>query len=98
MNEVKSDNFIQKDGSYYYIGDDVSNYIEFNNELYRIIKVNNEDAEDRMNDFLCEIMDFFELPKPEFKAFSQWEKDRDNFLRIVNNIKYNGGQRLGKWL
>ena len=42
MNEVKSDNFIQKDGSYYYIGDDVSNYIEFNNELYRIIKVNNE--------------------------------------------------------
>lgn len=64
---------------------------------YISIKVNNEDAEDRMNDFLCEVMDFFELPKPEFKAFSQWEKDRDKFLRIVNNIKYNGGQRLGKW-
>ena len=64
---------------------------------YISIKVNNEDAEDRMNDFLYEVMDFFELPKPEFKAFSQWEKDRDKFLRIVNNIKYNGGQRLGKW-
>lgn len=60
------------------------------------IKVNNEDAKDRMNDFLYEVMDFFELPKPEFKAFSQWEKDRDKFLGIVNSIKYNG-QHFGKW-
>ena len=63
---------------------------------YIFIKVNNEDAKDRMNDFLCKVMDFFELPKPEFKAFSQWEKDRDKFLRIVNSIKHNG-QRFGKW-
>ena len=52
-------------------------------------------AKDRMNDFLCKVMDFFELPKPEFKAFSQWEKDRDKFLGIVNSIKYNG-QHFGK--
>lgn len=55
---------------------------------YISIKVNDEDAEDRMNNFLDKVMDFFELPKPEFKAFSQWEKDRDKFLAIVNAIKY----------
>ena len=55
---------------------------------YISIKVNNEDAEERMNEFLCEVMDFFELPKLESKAFSQWEKDRDKFLAIVNAIKY----------
>jgi hypothetical protein len=42
LNEVKSSNFISKDNNYYYIGDNADNYISFNNELYRIIKVNSE--------------------------------------------------------
>lgn len=42
MNEVKSDDFISKDGSYYYVGETTSNYILFNNELYRIMKVTSD--------------------------------------------------------
>lgn len=42
MNEVKSDSLVLKDNSYYYVGENADNYIIFNNELYRIIKVNNE--------------------------------------------------------
>ena len=42
MKEVKSDNFITKDNSYYYVGENADNYILFNNELYRIIKVNSD--------------------------------------------------------
>lgn len=42
MKEVKSDNFVTKDNSYYYVGENADNYILFNNELYRIIKVNSD--------------------------------------------------------
>ncbi len=42
MNDYKSDNFIIKDNNYYFVGNEVSNYISFNNELYRIIKVDSE--------------------------------------------------------
>ena len=42
-----------------------------------------------MNNFLGKVLDFFELPKPEFDILSQWENDRDKFLRTVNNLKYN---------
>ena len=42
LTEVKTKDFVSKDNSYYYIGENPNNYILFNNELYRIIKVNNE--------------------------------------------------------
>ena len=42
MKEVKSDNIVTKDNSYYYVGENADNYILFNNELYRIIKVNSD--------------------------------------------------------
>lgn len=40
-------------------------------------------VKDRMNEFIGKVLDFFELPKPEFPSFSQWEKDRDEFLKEV---------------
>ena len=45
------------------------------------IKVNAKDATDRMNEFICKVLDFFNLPPLELSAFSQWESDRNEFLR-----------------
>ena len=42
MKEVKSDSFVVKDNSYYYVGENADNYILFNNELYRIMKVDSD--------------------------------------------------------
>lgn len=50
---------------------------------YISIKVNADDAKDRMNEFIGKVLDFFDLPQPEFSSFSQWEKDRDEFLKEV---------------
>ena len=51
------------------------------------IKVNAKDAEDRMNEFICKIMDFFNLSRPDLPKLSQWEKDRNEFLKTVCNLK-----------
>ena len=50
---------------------------------YISIKVNAKDAKDRMNEFMGKVIDFFNLPKPEFSTLSQWETDRDEFLKEV---------------
>ena len=55
-------------------------------DQYISIKVNSDDAEDRMNDFICKVLDFFNLPKPDISTFSQWEADRDKFLKTVCKI------------
>lgn len=68
---------------------DIDNLKGVIDRRYISIKVNKEDAKDRMNNFLGKVLDFFELPKPEFDILSQWENDRDKFLRTVNNLKYN---------
>ena len=47
------------------------------------IKVNAKDAEDRMNEFMDKVLDFFSLPKPDLSSFSQWEADRNAFLKEV---------------
>ena len=47
------------------------------------IKVNAKDAKDRMNEFLGKVLDFFNMPKLDFSTFSQWESDRNEFLKEV---------------
>lgn len=47
------------------------------------IKVNAKDATDRMNEFLGKVLDFFNLPQLELSVFSQWESDRNEFLKEV---------------
>ena len=47
------------------------------------IKVNHDDAKDLMNDFLRTVLDFFNLHHLDITSFSQWESDRDNFLKAV---------------
>ena len=60
--------------------DDLKGVIDKN---YISIKVNADDAKDRMNEFIGKVLDFFHLPQLEFSSFSQWEKDRDEFLKEV---------------
>ena len=60
--------------------DDMNGVID---KKYISIKVNEKEAKDRMNEFLAKILDFFNLPKPDISIFSQWEADRDDFLRSV---------------
>lgn len=50
------------------------------------IKVNAKDAKDRMNEFMGKVLDFFNLNKPDFSTLSQWESDRDEFLKQVCNL------------
>ena len=50
---------------------------------YISIKANAKDAKDRMNEFMGKVIDFFNLPKPDFSTLSQWETDRDEFLKEV---------------
>ncbi|MBO4801998.1 MAG: toll/interleukin-1 receptor domain-containing protein [Bacteroidaceae bacterium] len=57
------------------------------------IKVNAKDATDRMNEFMRKVLDFFNMPKPDFSTFSQWETDRNEFLKEVcklNSIEEQG--------
>lgn len=56
---------------------------------YISIKVNAGDANDRMNEFIGKVMDFFNLPKPDLSAFSQWEADREKFLNKVCSLNLN---------
>ena len=60
--------------------DDLKGVIDKN---YISIKVNADDAKDRMNEFIGKVLDFFHLPQLEISSFSQWEKDRDEFLKEV---------------
>ena len=60
--------------------DDMKGVID---KYYISVKVNADDAKDRMNEFIGKVLDFFDLPQPEFSSFSQWEKDRDEFLKEV---------------
>lgn len=50
---------------------------------YISIKVDAKDAKDRMNEFMGKVLDFFNMPKPDFSTLSQWETDRDEFLKEV---------------
>ena len=47
------------------------------------IKVNAKDATDRMNEFICKVLDFFNLPQLEMSVLSRWESDRNKFLKEV---------------
>lgn len=60
---------------------------------YISIKVNAKDAKDRMNQFMGEVLDFFDMPKPDFSTFSQWESDRDEFLKEVCKLNLVEEQR-----
>ena len=50
---------------------------------YISIKVNAKDAKERMNEFMEKVLDFFNMPKPDFSTLSQWETDRNDFLENV---------------
>ena len=53
---------------------------------YVSIKVNGDDVKDRMNEFICKVLEYFELPQIEMLKFSQWEADRDKFIKEVCNF------------
>ena len=52
---------------------------------YVSIKVNGDDVKDRMNEFIYIVLDYFELPQIDMLKFSQWEADRDKFIKEVCN-------------
>lgn len=62
-----------------------------NKSIY--LKVNEEDAKDRMNEFMGKVLDFFNMPQPDFSTFSQWESDRNDFLKEVCKIDLVENQR-----
>lgn len=45
-----------------------------------------DDVKDRMNEFICKVLEYFELPQIEMLKFSQWEADRDKFIKEVCNF------------
>lgn len=57
------------------------------------IKVNAKDATDRMNEFIYKVLDFFNLPHLELSVFSQWESDRNEFLKEVCKLDLVEEQR-----
>lgn len=57
------------------------------------IKVNAKDATDRMNEFIYKVLDFFNLPQLELSVLSQWESDRNEFLKEVCKLDLDGDQR-----
>ena len=57
------------------------------------IKVNAKDATDRMNEFIYKVLDFFNLPQLELSVFSQWESNRNEFLKEVCNLNLVEEQR-----
>ena len=65
--------------------DDLQGVID---KKYISIKVNAKDAKDRMNEFLEKVLDFFNMPKPDFSTFSQWESDRNEFLKEVCKLEF----------
>ena len=60
---------------------------------YISLKVNAKEAKDRMNEFMGKVLDFFNMPKPDFSTFSQWESDRNEFLKEVCNLDLVEEQR-----
>lgn len=60
---------------------------------YISIKVNAKDAKDRMNEFMGKVLDFFNMPKPDLSTLSQWETDRDEFLKEVCKLDLVEEQR-----
>ena len=57
------------------------------------IKVNAKDATDRMNEFISKVLYFFNLPQLELSAFSQWESDRNEFLKEVCRLSTTAEKR-----
>lgn len=52
---------------------------------YISIKVNGDDIKDRMNEFIHKVLDYFNLPQIDILRLSQWETDRDKFIKEVCN-------------
>jgi hypothetical protein len=46
-----------------------------------------------MNEFICKVLDFFNLPQLELSAFSQWESDRNEFLKEVCRLSTTAEKR-----
>ena len=57
------------------------------------IKVNAKDATDRMNEFIYKVLNFFNLPQLELSVLSQWEIDRNEFLKEVCKLDLVEEQR-----
>lgn len=57
------------------------------------IKVNAEDATDRMNEFIYKVLNFFNLPQLKLSVFSRWESDRNEFLKEVCKLDLVEEQR-----
>lgn len=57
------------------------------------IKVNAEDATDRMNEFIYKVLNFFNLPQLKLSVFSRWESDRNEFLKEVCKLDFVEEQR-----
>lgn len=57
------------------------------------IKVNAKDATDRMNEFISKVLYFFNLPQLELPVFSQWETDRNEFLKEVCKLDTTAEKR-----
>ena len=57
------------------------------------IKVNAKDATDRMNEFIYKVLNFFNLPQLELSVLSQWELDRNEFLKEVCKLDLVEEQR-----
>ncbi len=70
--------------------DDLQGVID---KKYISIKVNAKEAKDRMNEFMGKVLYFFNMPKLDFSTFSQWESDRNEFLKEVCNLDLVEEQR-----
>jgi hypothetical protein len=57
------------------------------------IKVNAEDATDRMNEFIYKVLNFFNLPQLKLSVFSRWKSDRNEFLKEVCKLDLVEEQR-----
>lgn len=55
---------------------------------YISIKVNANDAKERMNEFITKVLDFFSLSRFDITTISQWEADRDKFLKTVCKLTF----------
>ena len=55
---------------------------------YISIKVDANDAKERMNEFITKVLDFFNLSRFDITTISQWEADRDKFLKTVCKLTF----------
>ncbi|MBR4830820.1 MAG: hypothetical protein IKZ96_03540 [Bacilli bacterium] len=79
MNEVSSSNFVSKDNSYFYVGENADNYIMFNNGLYRIMKVNSDGNLLIINNDKEEVVN-----KNKIDAYIQMFKNRKYYSYVKN--------------